>query len=476
MLLRDGMRGRRPADAGRGGDRRPAPRASRRWPRDPPGAAAQPVVVPRPGRHPGARRGAGHHRARACASFDGAPLDPAERAALTASGIADLGLIFAGLLDLPVAPDRRRHDGHRDRRAGARHRPGPRDRRHPGPGPPLGRRAGGPDRRAGHRRRHPAGPARRVRLAARPHRARRRAGRGRLPGARRHRADRVRGHGRHVAARRADRRDPAVPAAAGRRADRGRGAPAPDRPASARRSAWCWWPAGIALSVVLAARTPSTADQAGLLRHARHVRRRRPARAGAAAGRGAGRPGWPAPAGTLAADAVVARARALSGALVPLDPRDRRSPGSRSLLGTTAEHVTGVASPAADRWLDYSGTGAYAAFAAIAAVNTLVTVIRPRRPRPRGHPARRRHPGAHAGRGDLRGSGGDRHRARGRRGRGRHHAAAAAAHRAGHLARRGCRPRGWSAASLATAALVARRHGRCRPRPSLRRPPIEVVG
>ena len=35
--------------------------------------------------------------------------------------------------------------------------------------------------------------------------------------------------------------------------------------------------------------------------------------------------------------------------------------------------------PAADRWLEYSGTGAYTAFAAIAAANTLVTAIQARR-------------------------------------------------------------------------------------------------
>jgi putative ABC transport system permease protein len=85
------------------------------------------------------------------------------------------------------------------------------------------------------------------------------------------------------------------------------------------------------------------------------------------------------PVGALAADAVVARARSLSGALVPLTLAVGFAAFTIT-MGTTAEKVTGVAAPAADRWLEYSGTGAYTAFAAIAAVNTLVTVIQARRP------------------------------------------------------------------------------------------------
>jgi putative ABC transport system permease protein len=82
--------------------------------------------------------------------------------------------------------------------------------------------------------------------------------------------------------------------------------------------------------------------------------------------------------GALAADAVIARARSLSGALVPLTLAVGFA-AFTIVLGTTTEHVTGVATPAADRWLAYAGTGAYTTFAAIAAVNTLVTVIQARR-------------------------------------------------------------------------------------------------
>jgi putative ABC transport system permease protein len=82
--------------------------------------------------------------------------------------------------------------------------------------------------------------------------------------------------------------------------------------------------------------------------------------------------------GALAADAVIARARSLSGALVPLTLAVGFA-AFTIVLGTTTEHVTGVATSAADRWLAYAGTGAYTTFAAIAAVNTLVTVIQARR-------------------------------------------------------------------------------------------------
>ncbi|MBM2619591.1 ABC transporter permease [Actinoplanes sp. LDG1-06] len=84
------------------------------------------------------------------------------------------------------------------------------------------------------------------------------------------------------------------------------------------------------------------------------------------------------PVGALAADAVTARARSLSGALVPLTLAVAFA-AFTVVLGTTTAHVTGVAAPAADRWLEYSGTGAYTAFAAVAAVNTLLTVMHARR-------------------------------------------------------------------------------------------------
>ncbi|SIM58657.1 FtsX-like permease family protein [Micromonospora cremea] len=82
--------------------------------------------------------------------------------------------------------------------------------------------------------------------------------------------------------------------------------------------------------------------------------------------------------GALAADSLTARAGSLSGALVPLTLAVAFA-AVTIVRGTTTAHVTSVSSPAADRWLEYSGTGAYTAFAAIAAVNTLVTVMHGRR-------------------------------------------------------------------------------------------------
>src|SRR4029453_11092953 len=82
--------------------------------------------------------------------------------------------------------------------------------------------------------------------------------------------------------------------------------------------------------------------------------------------------------GVLAADNVAVRARALSAALVPLV----LSVGFAAIkvtAHTTAAHVHGAADPAADVWLDYSGTAVYVAFAAVAAVNTLVTLVLSRR-------------------------------------------------------------------------------------------------
>lgn len=82
--------------------------------------------------------------------------------------------------------------------------------------------------------------------------------------------------------------------------------------------------------------------------------------------------------GTLAADNVAVRAKALSGALVPLV----LAVGFATIkvtAHTTAAHVTGVPDPAADVWLDYSGTAVYVTFAAVAALNTLVTFMLSRR-------------------------------------------------------------------------------------------------
>lgn len=82
--------------------------------------------------------------------------------------------------------------------------------------------------------------------------------------------------------------------------------------------------------------------------------------------------------GRVAGDTIAVRAKALSGALVPLTLAIAFTAVKVIMLKTT-EHVTGTAPPAADRWLEYSGTSVYVAFAAVAAVNTLVTVILDRR-------------------------------------------------------------------------------------------------
>ena len=82
--------------------------------------------------------------------------------------------------------------------------------------------------------------------------------------------------------------------------------------------------------------------------------------------------------GRLAADNLAVRAKALSGALVPLTLAIAFT-GVKVILLRTAEHVHGEPGPVADRWLEYSGTAVYVAFATVAAVNTLVTVVLSRR-------------------------------------------------------------------------------------------------
>jgi putative ABC transport system permease protein len=84
------------------------------------------------------------------------------------------------------------------------------------------------------------------------------------------------------------------------------------------------------------------------------------------------------PSGVLAADNVAVRARALSGALVPLV----LATGFATIkvaAHTTAAHVHGAPDPPADVWLDYSGTAVYVGFAAVAALTTLITVMLSRR-------------------------------------------------------------------------------------------------
>ena len=80
------------------------------------------------------------------------------------------------------------------------------------------------------------------------------------------------------------------------------------------------------------------------------------------------------PSGRLAADTIAVRAKALSGALVPLTLATAFA-AVKVLAHTTTTHVTGVAEPAAAVWTDYSGTAVYVAFAAVAALNTLITVV-----------------------------------------------------------------------------------------------------
>jgi putative ABC transport system permease protein len=84
------------------------------------------------------------------------------------------------------------------------------------------------------------------------------------------------------------------------------------------------------------------------------------------------------PVGRLAAGNLTVRARAYSGALVPLTLAAAFA-AVKVLVHTTAEHVTGIAERPADLWTDYSGTAVYTAFAAVAALNTLITVIMSRR-------------------------------------------------------------------------------------------------
>jgi len=82
--------------------------------------------------------------------------------------------------------------------------------------------------------------------------------------------------------------------------------------------------------------------------------------------------------GHLAADSVAVLSRSLSGALVPLVLAVAFAAVKIGVHTTTA-HVTGRTGPAAEGWLDYSGTAIYCLFAAVAAVNTLVTVVVGRR-------------------------------------------------------------------------------------------------
>ncbi|MFF5171175.1 FtsX-like permease family protein [Micromonospora sp. NPDC000089] len=82
--------------------------------------------------------------------------------------------------------------------------------------------------------------------------------------------------------------------------------------------------------------------------------------------------------GVLAAENLAVRARALSGALVPLVLAIAFAT-VKVVVHTTSGRVHGTPDRAAEVWTDYSGTAVYVAFAAVAAVNTLVTVLLARR-------------------------------------------------------------------------------------------------
>lgn len=84
------------------------------------------------------------------------------------------------------------------------------------------------------------------------------------------------------------------------------------------------------------------------------------------------------PSGVLAADNLAVRAKAYSGALVPLTPAIAFA-AVKVIVFSTTTHVTGVPLDAGDRWLEVTGTGVYAAFAAAAALNSLITVVLARR-------------------------------------------------------------------------------------------------
>ncbi|TQS42237.1 FtsX-like permease family protein [Cryptosporangium phraense] len=82
--------------------------------------------------------------------------------------------------------------------------------------------------------------------------------------------------------------------------------------------------------------------------------------------------------GTLAADNLAVRAKAYSGAFVPLVLAVAFAT-IKVTVHTTAAHASGHPEPASDLWLDYSGTAVYTVFAAVAALTTLITVVLGRR-------------------------------------------------------------------------------------------------
>jgi putative ABC transport system permease protein len=82
--------------------------------------------------------------------------------------------------------------------------------------------------------------------------------------------------------------------------------------------------------------------------------------------------------GALAADSLAVRAKALSGALVPLVLAVAFAV-VKVVTHTTSARMHGVPDPEPQLWTEYTGTGVYVVFAAVAAVNTLATVLLARR-------------------------------------------------------------------------------------------------
>lgn len=82
--------------------------------------------------------------------------------------------------------------------------------------------------------------------------------------------------------------------------------------------------------------------------------------------------------GAVVADSLTVRAQAFSGALVPLVLAVAFTL-VQLLQHATSVHVHGKPDPVADVWVNFSGTAVYVTFAAVAAVNTLVTVLLARR-------------------------------------------------------------------------------------------------
>jgi putative ABC transport system permease protein len=80
----------------------------------------------------------------------------------------------------------------------------------------------------------------------------------------------------------------------------------------------------------------------------------------------------------LAVDNISTMTRSLSGALIPL-VLAAAFIAVKVAIHTTTARATGVPAPAAELWIDYSGTAVYSAFAGVAALNCFITVLVGRR-------------------------------------------------------------------------------------------------